>query len=412
MKPVSFLVRPCLIATACAVFAGCAHASVRLTTVTSAAPRAAYERGMLMLWGFDYPAAVQYFEEALKADPSWAMPAIGIALALGPNVNDPAMQDRMPRAFDMASRARTLAEDEPEIVRALADALLHRYTAAAAFDLPSLNKAYAACMTELAQRYPKNDDIAVLYAESLMLADRPSTGHVHARMNARAITAVENVLRRNSHHIGANHFHIHLLEGVDPRRALPSARRLDRLRPEASHLVHMPSHITARLGDYAAAVASNVRAFENDLAVEARTGTLPSLAYHTREYLAYVAGMTGQAELAKRADDNIYTQLRFNRWADVLTRPRPSSDLARVDWRIGQVLAFAAQGKLPEAVSARREFEILAESLPAATIWWSDPLDRFIAMVRPAMDATVAWARGDRAEAVSRGGAALPPKIC
>jgi hypothetical protein len=82
--------------------------------------------------------------------------------------------------------------------------------------------------------------------------------------------------------------------------------------------------------------------------------------------------MTGQSALARRADDNIYTQLRFNRWADVLERPRPTTNLARLDWQIGQVLAFAATGKLREAQDARREFDVLAakgDRAEALALW-------------------------------------------
>jgi hypothetical protein len=160
-------------------------------------------------------------------------------------------------------------------------------------------------MRLLARRYPADDDIAVLYAESVMLAEPASAGHSHVQVNTEALDAVEIVLQRNPIHLGANHYHIHLLEGFDPQRALPSAQRLDRVRPEAGHLLHMPSHIHLRLGDHHAAVSSNRRAFETDIRVRQATGRLPDMGYHTREYLAAVAGLTGQSALARQADDSV-----------------------------------------------------------------------------------------------------------
>ncbi len=52
----------------------------------------------------------------------------------------------------------------------------------------------------------------------------------------------------------ADHYYIHALEASPhPERALPSARRLETLVPAAGHLVHMPSHIYIRTGNYDAA---------------------------------------------------------------------------------------------------------------------------------------------------------------
>ena len=128
----------------------------------------------------------------------------------------------------------------------------------------------------------------------------------------------KRVLARNRAHIGANHYHIHLLEAEDPGRALPSARRLDDMRPEAGHLLHMPSHIYLRLGDYHAAVLSNQRAFAADRAAEKAIGQFPAMGYHTREFLRRSRGHDGTRRGRKAADDNLFVQLRFNRWDDVL----------------------------------------------------------------------------------------------
>ena len=43
----------------------------------------------------------------------------------------------------------------------------------------------------------------------------------------------------------------------NPERALPSALRLGGLMPGAGHLVHMPSHIFLRIGDYESSAAVN-----------------------------------------------------------------------------------------------------------------------------------------------------------
>jgi tetratricopeptide (TPR) repeat protein len=365
-------------------------------------PNAApFDRGMAMYYGFDYDAAIRWFEQAADEDVGSALPQWGIALALGPNLNDRAMEGRMAKASAATAGARGLAQRESGRVRDLVEALGARYTTAATFDLDALNRMYADRLKTLTAKYPSDDDIAVLYAESLILAEPPQAGHSHTRINETALAVVEDVLRRNPRHLGANHYHIHLLEAADPRRALASARRLDDIRPEAGHLLHMPSHIHLRLGDYHAAVLSNQRAFAADRAAENATGQFPAMGYHTREFLAAAAGMTGQGAVARQADDGLFVQLRFNRWDEVLQRPSPNGHISRLEWHVARVLALAALHRIGEADSARTAYATFEATLPNDAQWWADPVGKFLPMVRHEMDARIAWAKGYQNEAIS-----------
>lgn len=355
---------------------------------------------MAMYYGFDYHAAIAWFEQAAKDDDDAALARWGIALALGPNINDRGMQTRMAKA----SAALAEAGRAPKLsnrARDLIDALGARYSTEPALDPVTLNRAYADRMKRLTAKYPTDDDIAVLHAESLILAEPAAARHSHPRVNTAAVETVETVLRRNPSHLGANHYHIHLLEAVDPQRALASARRLDDLRPEAGHLLHMPSHIYLRLGDHHAAVSSNRRAFEADLQVRKAAGRLPDMGYHTREYLAAVAGLTGQSALAKEADDSVFVQLRFNRWDDILRRERPEDGVGRLEWHVAQVLALVGLRRIGEAEAARAEFETFAATMPADETWWGDPVGQFLPLVRHEMDARMLWAKGQRDASIS-----------
>jgi tetratricopeptide (TPR) repeat protein len=356
---------------------------------------------MAMYYGFDYDAAIRWFKQAADENENSALFQWGIALALGPNLNDHVMEERMAKASAAVARARALAQRESGRVRDLADALGARYTTAAAFDLDVLNRTYADRMKTLLAKYPADDDIAVLCAESLMLAEPVQTGHSHTLINQTALAVVEDVLRRNPKHLGANHYHIHLLEAADPQRALASARRLDDIRPEAGHLLHMPSHIYFRLGDYQAAVVSNQRAFAADREAEKTTGQFPAMGYHTREFLAAAAGMTGQGAIAKQADDNLFVQLRFNRWDDVLQRARPNGHISELEWQVARVLALVGLGRIEDADAARTAYATFETTLPNDAQWWADPVRKFLPMVRDEMDARLAWAKGHREEAIS-----------
>ena len=370
-------------------------------TVTGSSNPDPFERGMRMYYGFDYDAAIRWFEQSAGGNEGSALSQWGIALALGPNLNDPAMEGRMAKASAAVARARALAQRESGRVPDLVEALGARYTTAASFDLTALNRMYADRMKSVAAQYPADDDIAVLYAESLILADAPQTGHSHGTVNATALAVVESVLRRNPRHIGANHYHIHLLEAADPLRALASARRLDEIRPEAGHLLHMPSHVYLRLGDYHAAVLSNQRAFAADRAAETATGQFPAMGYHTREFLAAAAGITGQGAVAREADDNPFVQLRFNRWDEVLQRPRPDGHISQLEWHVARVLALVGLRRIEDADAARTAYAAFEPTLPADAQWWADPVAKFLPMVRHEMDARIAWARGHREEAIA-----------
>ncbi len=353
-----------------------------------------------MYYGFDYDAAIRWFQQAAKENDRSALPQWGIALALGPNLNDRAMEGRMAKASAAAARARDLAQRESGRTRDLVGALGARYTTAASFDLAALNRTFAETMKALVAKYPADDDIAVLYAESLILAEPERGGHCHTPVNEAALEVVEAVLRRSPRHLGANHYHIHLLEETDPQRALASARRVDDLRPEAGHLLHMPSHIHLRLGDYHAAVLSNQRAFAADREAEKATGQFPAMGYHTREFLAAAAGMTGQGRVARQADDSLFVQLRFNRWEEVLQQPRPTGEISQLEWHVARVLALVGLRRLEDADAARTAYAAFEPTLPNDAQWWADPVGKLLPMVRHEMDARIAWAKGHREQAI------------
>jgi hypothetical protein len=163
----------------------------------------------------------------------------------------------------------------------------------------------------------------------------------------------------------------------------------------------MPSHIYMRLGDYRAAVASNLKAVAADRAYGQKSGREAPLAGHTREFLAVAATMTGQSKLVREAEDNLFVLLRFQRWDDILQRPMPEAPIGTLEWRVARVLALVGRGRLREAEAARTEYEVTERSLPKEATWWADPIEKFLPMVRKEMDARLAWARGDRTLAIN-----------
>mgnify|MGYP003288165895 CR=1 FL=1 len=92
-----------------------------------------------------------------------------------------------------------------------------------------------------------------------------------------AVQTLDKMLALNPNHPGAVHLSIHLFESsTQPERALPQADRLESLMPKAGHMVHMPSHIYVRTGEYAKAIASNQRSLEVDKLFQAEWGDRPT----------------------------------------------------------------------------------------------------------------------------------------
>lgn len=353
---------------------GIGASSLAITTREPLAQRF-FDQGLRLAFAFDHAEALRAFEEAARLDPDCALCFWGIGYAAGPNINHPE-RPAAARATQAAQRARALAARATPKERALIAALAARFDAAAVrFDeaepaaAPScavaavpqdadpLDIAYAQAMARVAREYADDDEVAVLYAEALMMLspwqwwDR--AGAEPREGTLAAIDTLERVLARSPQHAGANHFLIHALEGsTQPQRALAAAERLGALAPDAGHMVHMPSHIFVRVGRYADAVRANQAAIDADRRLEAQLraqGHAPlGHVSHHHHFLWASAAMHGDAAvaldaarwLADRAarperpygagGSNDYflalpwlAQLRFARWDEILAAPEP-----------------------------------------------------------------------------------------
>jgi tetratricopeptide (TPR) repeat protein len=57
--------------------------------------------------------------------------------------------------------------------------------------------------------------------------------------------------------------------------------------------------------------------------------------------------------------------------------------------------------RIADAEAARGAYSEFEPTLPADAQWWSDPIAKFLPMVRHEMDARIAWAKGNREKAIS-----------
>ena len=404
----------------------------RITTRSERAQRY-FDQGLTLCYGFNHQEAIRSFEAVTKLDPGCAMGDWGVAYALGPHVNKPMTREENDRAWAAIQRALAGRAAMSPKEQAFIDAMAKRYQARFVEDRSALDRAYASAMRDVVKQYPDDLDAQTLFAEALMdtmpwdywLKDRTPKPETEE-----ALAALRLVIARHPDHPGANHLYIHTVEaGPFPELGLPSADRLAHFAPEAGHLVHMPSHIYIRVGQYEDAIRSNERAVKADRSYVRQCraqGFYPGVYYpHNLHFLWWAQVFSGRSAAALRtanrvveyAQDNFcgptqvaeaprfrhlpwLTQARFGRWDEILRVPEPAATndflVDRVMWHFVRGLAFAARGQGDEAGREHVALAELARSDEARKLDTPQfPASSILAVAAHVLAGKVAGARGD-----------------
>jgi tetratricopeptide (TPR) repeat protein len=357
--------------------------------VSTAVPQAqvAFDRGLTLVFAYEFSEAERSFREAASLDPELAMAWWGVALALGPDINTEPTAHNYAIAADAMTRARLLATARASAIeREYIDALSQRYSSDSKPDFDRLAVAYREAMRALVARQPADPDAAALYAEAIMDLHPWQLWTSEGQPGpdtSELVALIERGLARHPQHVGLLHYYIHAVEASnDPGRALAVARRLEALpmEPAAAHLVHMPAHIFFRVGDWSAAIAANEHAVHHALEFRLSGNPKQQLACgHCVDFLTYAFMMDGEEARARRSAEDyrqlsrdpvnaISVLLRFHEWDDLLTFAEPDSERSPRDehdvhavlgyWHFGRGLALAAKGR---ADAARAELKALTD---------------------------------------------------
>ncbi len=337
-------------------------------------------QGLNLSYAFNHAEAGRAYREAARLDPNLAMAYWGEALALGPNINAPMDPANEPKAVEVINKAIALKSKASVREQALIDALVQRYSGRAE-DRKARDVAYADAMRKVHLQFPEDQDIAMLYVESVMDL-RPwgywtRDGTPYER-TAEIVGLTEKVMNQNPNHPGALHLYIHLMEAYEPFKAEPAADRLLTLMPAAGHMVHMPAHIYQRVGRYADAARSNEMAIaaDEDYISQCRAQGLYPMAYypHNLHFLWFAATADGRSKLAieaarkaaSKVDDETlkavpllagfrvvpyFALTRFGKWDEMLREPEPPATSAylRGTWHYARGTAFLGKGQTNEA---------------------------------------------------------------
>jgi len=362
-----------------------------------------FDQGMNLYYSFHIIEALASFLKGQKFDPENAMLYWAEALAYGPNINDLGYT-QSPDAMAAIRNAQRYSESATELEKGLIAAMALRYSEDQNATRESLNEAYRDAMAELFQKHPGNADVIALYADALMIMhpwDLYEGNGEPKPWTPDLVSVLEKGLEADPLHPGMNHYYIHAVEGSrDPGRGLPSANRLGDIVPSAAHMVHMPSHIYIRTGNYARGIDVNVKSLQSNQAYlklyPAVANNLFIYQYHNTHMMAACAIMNGNSAVAlksaKQCHDDItsdlftaeapfnemiqyiyatpvFAMVRYGKWEDLIKLRIPDSlSYYSILGDFGKSIAYARTGRLAEAGSTLKAMADKMDANPALKI--------------------------------------------
>lgn len=284
---------------------------------------------MVFFYGFDYLEAIRSFEAASTLDNDCSRCQFALALSLGSITNAFTKGDELARASAILEKTHS----KDLLTQGLLNALKLRYLqvknptpkpapknehlcAMDEIQLPTKNKlAFSNALFQLMQQFPEDQTLATLFAYSVLALESFEFYDAYLKPKPYTLLMLEacrTVLQKNPAHIGAIHYLIHATEwSKDPKQSLPYAERLESLAPLAEHLVHMPTHVYLRIGDYNKAVSQNLRAvqvFDKYKAICREQGQKPLVNFlnqHNLDFLFTSSIFAGRSDVAIHAANQI-----------------------------------------------------------------------------------------------------------
>lgn len=244
-----------------------------------------FKRGLLLLHSFEYQDAREEFLKARELDPDMAMAYWGEAMTYNHSLwGEQDYEAGVATLQKLGQNGQTRQQKaatplEKDFLQAIG--ILYQ----AGKPKSERDQAYANFMKNLHEQYPDSHEVSAFYALSLL-------GSTEARDNAvyeQGASVAKNILTENPNHPGALHYLIHSYD--DPQHAfmaLEAANSYSVVAPDASHALHMPSHIYVALGMWDQVVASNEASYQAsvDKAGEEQKGN-DGRSYHAFHWLQY-----------------------------------------------------------------------------------------------------------------------------
>jgi tetratricopeptide (TPR) repeat protein len=398
-----------------------------------------FNQGMTLAYGFNHAEAARSFYYATKLDPSCAMAYWGYAYVLGPNYNAGMEDDNYQRAFEAIQKAQLLSVNATEKEQQFIEAMALRYASQPPEDRTSLDAEYSIALKKLYDQYPQDTEISALYAESLMNlhpwnlnekdgSEKPWTLEI--------VSLLEKLIEQNPKHPGAHHFYIHAVEASStPERSNISAKAFDDgLVSGSGHLLHMPSHVYIRTGEYHKGTLSNIAAVKADSTYVTTChaqGAYPLAYYpHNYHFMAATATLEGNSHWAMIGANKVsehvhpeimkqpgwgtlqhfytipyYVAVKFKKWDDILNMQLETFDLnyPKAIRHYAEGMAYLGKGDVEKA---KQELILLKEltkdeSLKEVTVWDINSVYELVIIAAKVLEAELWAIEGDYKTSIS-----------
>jgi tetratricopeptide (TPR) repeat protein len=193
--------------------------------------------------------------------------------------------------------------------------------------------------------------------------------------------------------------------------------------PGAGHMVHMPSHIFLRLGDFEAAANVNKTASEVDreyIEHSGIKGVYPLMYYsHNLHFVSYVRMMQGNFDEAFTYSQRLKTNVqgaidqmpmlaqygafqwhvltRFAKWEQMLEQPAPveKSNYLQAMYRYSRGSALAGLGRISDAQAERERMQAIAARIPESEMLMANMQREVLSIGMADLDARISRARKD-----------------
>lgn len=269
--------------------------------------RAPFEKGLLLLHSFEYDDAHEAFGEAIAADSNNLMSYWGDVMtrykALWGLQDVEAGRKIMAQVDSSPERRLTHAKDDME--RDLWQGVEILFGEG---EFKERNQKYADHMGVLYDKYPGNQEVAAFYSISLLWAGNMGADKEKARLSAQI---ADGILQENPNHPGALHYKIH---AYDNPEFAPEAKQVadlySKIAPDATHALHMPSHIYLALGLWDDVVSSNEASYAASIArIKRKNLGDDARGYHSYAWLHYGYLQQGRYEDAADLLRDMYRYL-------------------------------------------------------------------------------------------------------
>ncbi|WP_425392039.1 tetratricopeptide repeat protein [Ekhidna sp.] len=288
-----------ILAAACTSQNDNAKSSAHLGTIEhgftiSDAARPHFEEGLLLLHSFEYEDANEAFRKAQTADDQEIMVYWGLAMthykALW-GLQDVEAGRAVLAEWDSIKKDETQISD---LERGFYEGVNILYGQG---ELIERNQAYVTHMKKLYEAYSSNLEVAAFYSLGLMWADYKDEENL--KLSSRIASGI---IEENPTHPGALHYMIHANDNPDfAKVAIDAADMYADIAPDATHALHMPSHIYVALGMWNEVVNSNTASYAASIKRMERKGLDgSSRGYHSMAWLHY--GLLQQGKYDEAAE--------------------------------------------------------------------------------------------------------------